>query len=116
MEGAWILTDAYDGHGNQIAKDINFPITAFLFSSDNTVNSTGGPMFMHIVYGGSKYTNFASKVDQVFDYANFKLTNGEWFIGDGNVNRFTIEMKLEGPPGLTTFTEVLRFFGVQNHF
>jgi hypothetical protein len=79
MEGAWVLTDAYDQDGTQIVEDISFPITAFHFSSDNTVISTSGPMFMRIVYGKSNYTNIASKIDQVFQYAGINYTGGEKF-------------------------------------
>lgn len=117
MKGVWVLTDAYNQEGSQIVEDINFPITAFYLSNDNTVESTAGPMFMHIVYGGGNYTKIASKVDQVFKYITLELTGGEWFISDSeDVSRFTIEMKLKGLPGQTAFTEVLSLLGIKPAF
>jgi hypothetical protein len=116
MEGAWVLTEAYDQDGIEYSKDINFPITAFHFSSDNTIISTGGPMFMHIVYGGSKYTTIAAKIDQVFNYASLDVTGGEWFIDGGEVDRFTIEMKLEGLPLQKSLTELLSLLGIGSSY
>lgn len=112
MAGAWVLSEAYDQNGTSIVNDISFPITAFHFSSDNTVISTGGPMFMHIVYGGSKYTTIAAKIDQVFSYAGINFTGGEMFIDGGDVDRFTIEMKLEGLPGQKSLTDLLGYLNI----
>jgi hypothetical protein len=111
MEGAWVLTEAYDQDGNQI-ENIGFPITAFHFSSDNTIISTAGPMFMRIVYGKSNYTKIASYVDQVFNYADLDFNGGEWFIDGGDVSRFTVEMKLEGLPGQKSLTDLLGYFNI----
>lgn len=112
MEGVWVLTEAYDENDSNITKDLNFPVTAFYLGSGNQVSSTGGPMFLHIVYGNNNYTKVMSKIDQVMNYASLSLTAGEWFIDDGNVDRFTIEMKLEGLPGQKTIVELLKLIGI----
>jgi len=112
MEGVWEVTAAYDDQGNWILDKINFPLTLFSLSSDNSVASTAGPMTMYLVYGGSKYTTIASKIDQVFNYTGADITGGEWFIDGGNVDRFTLEMKLEGLPGQKTLTELLGMLGI----
>lgn len=112
MEGAWVLTEAYDQNDTQIVNDISFPITAFHFSSNNTFISTGGPMFMHIVYGGGKYKDILNKIDQVFSYAGLDITGGSWFIDGGDVSRFTIEMNLEGLPGQKSLTDLLGYLGI----
>ena len=74
--------------------------------------STAGPMTMYLVYGGSQYVKFASKIDQVFNYANLETNTGEWFIDNGYVDRFTIEMKLEGLPGQKTIKELLDLLNI----
>lgn len=116
MEGIWQVTEAYDGQDSSILNKISFPITAFHLSSDNSITSTAAPMFMNIVYGSSKYTEIAAKVDGVFNYANLDLTGGEWFIGGGPVDRFTIEMKLQGLPGQKAITDLLGLLGIGNDY
>ena len=117
MDGVWVLSEAYDQAGVEYAKDINFPITAFDLGNTHSVMSTGGPMFMHIVYGANKYTNIASKVDKVFNYATLNLNDdGEWFIGDGDVDRFTIEMKLGGLPGQQSLVDLLSILKINASF
>jgi hypothetical protein len=116
MIGVWQLTAAYDTSGLLVTDKINFPVTAFQLSSNNDIKSTAGPMFMRTVYGSSNYTNIASKIDQVFNYTQLQLTDGEWFIADGIVSRFTIEMKLEGLPGQKSLAELLRLIGIQSTF
>lgn len=116
MEGTWQVIEAYDENDSSIIDKINFPVTAFHLSSDNTVISTAGPMMMYIVYGDSKYTEIASKIDQVFNYANLDVTGGEFFIGGGVQETFTLEMKLEGLPGQKTITELLDLLGITNDY
>jgi len=116
MEGTWTVTEAYDGSGNVLAHNINFPITAFHLSSDNGVVSTAGPMIMYIVYGDNQYTNIASKVDQVFNYVSLDFNNGEFFVGGGVQERFTLEMKLEGLPGQKALTDLLGYLGIGNDY
>lgn len=53
---------------------------------------------MFIVYGDNKYTQIASDVDQVFNYAGLDFNGGEFFVEDGVVDRFTLEMKLQACP------------------
>lgn len=111
MEGVWEVIEAYNDNGDPITN-LNFPITAFHLSSDNTVISTAGPMIMYLVYGGNKYTEIASKIDQVFNYVSLDFNGGEWFIDGGTVDRFTLEMKLEGLPGQKALTELLGILGI----
>jgi len=112
MEGIWAVTEAFNENGDTILNKIAFPISAFHLSSDHTMISTAGPMFMYIVYGGNKYTTIASKIDQVFNYASLDFNGGEWFIAGGEVDRFTVEMKLEGLPGQKAITELLGLLGI----
>ena len=116
MEGVWVVSEAYDENGDTITKKIAFPISAFHLSSDNTVISTGGPMFMHIVYGNNKYTTIASSIDQVFNYAGLDFNGGEFFVGGGVQDRFTMEMKLEGLPGQKTLTTLLDLIGITQDY
>ncbi len=112
MEGVWEVTAAYDQNGKNILPQLEVPVVAFHLSSDNTVISTAGPMMMYIVYGDNKYTQIASTVDQVFNYASLDFTGGEFFVGDGVQDRFTLEMKLEGLPGQKTLTTLLNLLGI----
>ena len=116
MEGVWTVTEAYNELDQNILNKINFPITAFHLSSDNTVISTAGPMVMYIVYGDNKYTQIASTIDQVFNYANLDFNGGEFFVGGGEQSRFTLEMKLEGLPGQKALTELLELIGIGNAY
>jgi len=116
MEGVWEVTEAYNENGENIMQQISFPAVAFHLSSDNTVISSAGPMIMFIVYGQSKYTQIASKVDQVFNYASLDFNGGEFFIGGGVQNRFTLEMKLEGLPGQKALTTLLDLLGITNDY
>jgi hypothetical protein len=118
MIGTWEVVEAYNEKDDSIIKQISFPTTVFNLGSDNSVVSTAGPMFMYIVYGGSKYTEIASKIGQVFKYVEMDFNNGgEWFIkNDGVVNKFTIEMKLEGLPGQSAFKDILSLLGVKSSF
>ncbi len=117
MEGVWEVTGAYDEAGVSILNKIKFPVVAFHLSSDNTVISTSGPMMMYVVYGGSKYTQIASDIDQVFNYVSLDFNGGEFFVGGGQQDRFTLEMKLEGLPGQKALTTLLDMLGVtQDYF
>lgn len=116
MEGVWEVTEAYNENGEDILTQVSFPVTAFHLSSDNTVISTAGPMIMYIVYGKNKYTEIASKIDQVMNYASLSFNGGEFFVGGGVQNRFTLEMKLEGLPGQKTLTTLLDMLGVTNDY
>ncbi|NLE00736.1 MAG: hypothetical protein GX640_12780 [Fibrobacter sp.] len=115
MQGVWEVTEAYDQNGVSILDKISFPpVTGFQLSSDNGAISTAGPMITYIVYGPGKYANVASKIDLVFNYTKIEPNNGEWFIDDGVVDRFTFEMRLRNlsVPGLTSLQEMLKWFGV----
>ncbi len=116
MEGVWQVVEAYDESGNSIIKDIAFPVTAFHLSSDRTVLSTAGPMTMFIVYGNSNYVKVAAKIDQVFNYTNLDVNGGEFFIAGGQVDRFTLEMKLQGLPGQKALTDLLSLLSIGNDY
>jgi hypothetical protein len=116
MMGVWQVTAATDENGASILSQINFPVTAFQLAEANSVNSTAGPMFMNIVYGNSNYTQIASQIDQVFDYTQLSLTEGEWFIDGGYPDRFTIEMKLQGLPGQAALTTLLNALGIAQNY
>lgn len=116
MEGVWEVTEAYTADGTSILSDISFPVTAFHLSTDQTVVSTAGPMIMYLVYGKSNYTKIAAKVDQVFNYAKLNFNGGEWFIDGGVVDRFTLEMKLEGLPGQSAVTTLLGLLNIGSDY
>lgn len=116
MEGIWEVTEAYNEDGESILEEISFPMTGFHLSSDNSIESTAGPMVSLIVYGENAYTQVASKIDQFFNYADLNLNGGEWFIDNGPVDRFTLEMKLEGIPGQSTLKEFLEWFEIKPAF
>jgi len=117
MEGAvWVVTEAYDSSGANILDKFQnpiIPITAFHLSSDNTVLSTAGPMVTYLVYGDSKWTEVSAVVDQIFNYANLSFNGGEYFVADGVVDRFALEMKLEGVGGSNTLETILNIFNIQ---
>ena len=112
MEGIWTVKHVYDAGGTDHASQLNFPITAFSLSSDNTVISTSAPLTMFIVYGDNKYTQIAADIDQVFNYAGLDFNGGEFFVADGVVDRFTLEMKLQGLPGQHTLDYLLNLLHV----
>ena len=113
MEGLWKVTNVTDAAtGNDITSTVQFPIIAFQLNSDGTILSTAGPLIMYIVYGNSQYTQIASKIDQVFDYTTLNFNGGEFFIDGGVVDRFTLEMKLEGLPGQAALTTLLNLLGI----
>ena len=116
MEGVWTVSHVYDASGSDHALKLNFPITAFWLTSDNSISSTSGPMMMYVVYGDSKYTQIASDIDQVFNYVNLDYTGGEYFVGDGVVTNFTLEMKLQGLPGQHALTDLLTLIGINASF
>jgi hypothetical protein len=116
MEGIWTVKHLYDASGNEQVNKVNFPITAFWLTSDNSISSTSAPMMMYVVYGNNKYTQIASDIDQVFNYLGVDYTGGEYFVGDGVVDRFTLEMKLQGLPGQHALTELLALLNINADF
>lgn len=112
MQGIWTVTEATNEFGDDIMNKINFPATVFQLGNDNSLNSTAGPMATYLVYGASKYASVASKIDQVFDYTKLDPDDGEWFIENGVVSRFTMYFKLISLPGTSTLQNLLGFFGV----
>ncbi|MBN2189342.1 MAG: hypothetical protein JW699_07795 [Chitinispirillaceae bacterium] len=116
MTGVWQVTGAWDENGVSLLSAISFPVAVIHLADANSVNSTAGPLFMNIVYGSSNYTQIASQVDQVFNYASLDLTEGEWFIEGGFPDRFTIEMKLQGLPGQSSLTTLLNALGIAQNY
>lgn len=116
MDGVWLVTEAYDSAGTSIIDKFQnplIPITAFYLGSDNTVLSTAGPMVTYMVYGEAKWTQFSSIIDQCFNYADLTFNGGEFFVADGVVDRFTLEMKLEGIGGTSTLADILSIFNIE---
>ncbi|MCX6273286.1 MAG: hypothetical protein NTU44_19115 [Bacteroidetes bacterium] len=112
MQGVWEVTAAYDENNADILSKVSVPVAAFHLSDDNTVVSTGGPAIMYVVYGGNKYTTIAGSLDQFFKYATLSFSGGEFFVGGGVVDRFTLEMKLQGIPGQMALTTLLDMLGI----
>lgn len=112
MEGVWVVKHVYDENGVDQISRFNFPITAMHLSSDNTVIAAASPLIMYVVYGDSKYTQIASYIDQVFNYAGLDFNGGEFFVAGGTPDRFTLEMKLEGLPGQKALTDLLDMLGI----
>lgn len=73
MQGNWELTAATNAAGTDIKQKVAFPVTVIQLTDDNGMVGTLSPMFMYIVYGESKWIDIAGKIDQVFDYANFRF-------------------------------------------
>ena len=116
MQGVWSVSNVYNDQGADITSRVQFPVVAFSLSSDNTIVSTAGPLFMYVVYGDSKYTQIASDIDQVFNYVSLSFNGGEYFVAGGEVDRFTIEMKLEGLPGQKALTQLLNMLGIAQNY
>jgi hypothetical protein len=116
MEGVWVAAEAEDSSGASILSKTARPIVAFHLSSDRTMLSTAGPVMMYIVYGDNSYTQIASTIDQVFNYVGLDFYGGEFFIAGGVVDRFTLEMKLEGLPGQKALTDLLGLLGIGNDY
>jgi hypothetical protein len=116
MEGVWEVTEVYDESGTNITSKLEYPVVAFYLASDNTVLSTAGPLFMYVVYGDSKYTTIAAAIDEVFGYASLDFNGGEFFVGGGQQDRCTLEMKLEGLPGQKTLTTLLDMLGITQDY
>ena len=116
MEGVWEVTAVYNEAGTDITQKVEFPVVAFHLSSDGTIISTANPLIMYIVYGDNKYTQIASEIDQVFNYLSLDFNGGEFFIGGGVQDRFTLEMKLEGLPGQKSLTTLLDMLNISQDY
>ncbi len=117
MEGTWEVVEAYDTEKDtSILKKVKVLYLGFHLSSDNTINSTAGPMTTYLVYGDSKWTEISSTIDRIWDYTEYNTNGGEFFIESGVTDRFTIEMKLEGIGGSSTIKDILEIVGVNAEF
>lgn len=112
MQGNWELTTAFDATGNDIKKKVAFPVTVMQLTDDNGMVGTLSPMFMYIVYGDSKWIDISSKIDQVFDYANFRFNTGEYFLDPGVQEHFTVEAKLQATAVAGGLIDILTLAGV----
>lgn len=112
MEGVWKVANVTNSTGQDITAQLSHPVVAFHLSSDGTVISSAGPLIMYVVYGQNKYTQIASTIDEVFNYATLSFNGGEFFVGGGQQDRFTLEMKLEGLPGQKALTTLLELIGI----
>ena len=112
MQGNWELTTATDDSGNDIRQKVAFPVTVMQLTDDNGMLGTIGPMFMYVVYGDSKWVDISSKIDQVFDYANFRFNTGEFFLDPGVQEHFTVEAKLQATALAGGLIDLLTLAGV----
>lgn len=112
MQGTWELTAATDSGGTDIKDKIAFPVTVIQLNSENGMTGTQSPMFMYLVYGGSKWIEASAKIKQTFDYAKVELSSGEFFVDGGTPNRFTVEAKLQASAALGSLGDILTVFGV----
>jgi len=112
MQGNWQLTFARDAAGNDIKQKVAFPVTVLQLTYDNGMVGTLSPMFMYIVYGDNKWVQIASKIDQVFDYANFRFNTGEFFVDPGVQESFTVEAKLQATALAGGLIDILTLAGV----
>ena len=118
MQGTWLVTQATDAQGMDITSKVSFPVTAIQLTDDNGMLGTMGPLFTYIVYGGSSWIEASAKMDQLFDYANFRFNTGEFFVADGNADSFTVEAKLQATAaaGGSSLVDILKIFGVNASF
>lgn len=116
MQGNWELTSATDDGGNDITSQVAFPVTVIQLTDDNGMIGTQGPMFTRIVYGDSKWIQASAKIKQIFDYANLRLNTGEFFVGEGVQNTFTVEAKLQATAAVGGLKDVLEILGVANGY
>lgn len=115
MQGNWQLTAATDANGNDILSKVTFPVTVIQLTDDNGMLGTHAPLATRVVYGDTKWTEASGKMNQLFDYANFRFNTGEFFVGEGSVDNFTIEFKLQATAiGGGVLSDILSIFGVAN--
>ncbi len=112
MQGTWQLTEAYDAAGNDILSEISIPVTAIQLTDDNGMLGTQAPMATRLVYGGSNWSQASGLMNQVFDYANFRFNTGEFFVGEGVTDEFTVEFKLQATAIAGGLSDILTIFGV----
>lgn len=115
MQGNWQLTAATDASGNDILNKVSFPVTVIQLTDDNGLLGTHAPLATRVVYGDTKWTEVSGKMNQVFDYANFRFNTGEYFVGEGAVDNFTVEFKLQATAiAGGALSDLLTIFGVGN--
>ncbi len=112
MQGVWKIDAVYNDQGKDITDSVTTILPAYIHLDDkNSINSTCGPLFMYIVYGKSRFVNVLGRIDEVFDYADLSLTEGEWFIKkSGQPKLFTCEIKMKFP-GMNTLEQILSDMG-----
>lgn len=115
MQGNWQLTAATDESGNDILNKVSFPVTVIQLTDDNGMLGTQAPLATRIVYGDTKWVEVSGKMNQVFDYANLRFNTGEFFVGEGVVDNFTVEFKLQATAiAGGALSDLLTIFGVGN--
>jgi hypothetical protein len=115
MQGNWELTAATDAAGNDILNKVAFPVTVIQLTDDNGMLGTHAPLATRVVYGDSKWTQISGRINQIFDYANFRLNTAEYFVGEGVVDNFTVEFKLQATAlAGGALTDILNIMGVGN--
>jgi len=112
MQGNWELTEAQDANGNDILAKVSFPVTVIQLTDDNGMLGTQAPLATRVVYGDTKWIEVSGKMNQLFDYVNFRFNTGEYFVGEGEVDEFTVEFKLQATAAAGALSDILTIFGV----
>ena len=93
-----------------------FVYVRFFFPMDaNGLLGTHAPLATREVYGNTKWTEVSGKINQLFDYANFRFNTGEFFVAEDSVDNFTVEFKLQATAIVGgVLYDILSIFGVAN--
>ncbi len=119
MQGNWVLTRATDEQNIDITKSLNYPfVNAIQLNDKAEMIGSMGPMFTYLVYGGSKWSSIRDQIGKAFDYAHLRLDGGDFYVGSGQVDHFTVEPRLLASTKLGggALIDVLKIFGVSSSF
>jgi hypothetical protein len=115
IQGLWVVTSVVDTTGKNITSDVSFPVAAFDFNNVNGFSSTGDAMATCLVYGNGTYFNVESKVQQTFDYTKLMFNTGDFGMGLGVVDTFTLGFRLSGIGGSGTLASLLQSLGINSN-
>lgn len=116
IQGIWVVSSVIDTSGEDITASVSFPVAAFDFNNVNGFTSTSGPLTTCLVYGNGSYFSTISKVQQTFDYSKLKFNTGDFGMGLGVVDSFTLIFRLSGVGGSGTIGELLTALGINSTF
>ena len=115
IQGLWVATSVVDTSGKDITADVSFPVAAFDFNNVNGFSSTGDALATCLVYGNGTYFTVESKVQQTFDYSKLAFNTGDFGMGLGVVDTFTIAFRLSGVGGSGTIATLLQALGINSN-